>query len=362
MEKVSQLQSLASGEIANDDVIYIVDTSATLGKKLSIADLKSNINAVVINSTPAKGDIIYFNGTNWVSLIAGTSGYFLRTNGAGVDPSWTAAGLATSGVENGSQLDATNMNVFKAKTGVNLDFRSLKSTDGSIRFIENADSLDISNNTKWKKLIAGTHFEVDVPSGFSNIRINMVDGSGWNNYIYGVGLPLKYVYNSTTYYGVVKTVSIGGGGNDDYIELYGPALNDTIDLTELYVGDSSLIETIHVFIPSTYADGTTSALINTDTGAYLKFNNALGYLCKVELTHKVVDSTTQPVIRPLLGGLSVFSSNITLTTAGAWIATITANSTNYVANFGETIELQVETAGGSGNAEGLSAIFTFVLP
>lgn len=359
MEKVSQLTALASNDVASNDVIYIVDTSATLGKKLSIADLKANINAIVVSGTPAKGDIIYYDGTSWNKLTAGTPGYFLRTNGAGFDPSWTAAGLATSGVENGSQLDGSNINIFKSKTGVNLDFRSLKSTDTSLRFVENADSVDVYNNTKWKKLTAGTHFEVDVPS---TIRVNMVDGSGWNNYIAGVGTPVKYVQGANTYYGVTKAVSVGGGGDDDYIEIYGVAMNDAINLDELYIGDSSLIETVHVFIPGVYADATTSTLINTKTGAYLKFNNAVGYLCKVEVTHKSVDSSSQPVIRPLLGGNSIFSSNLTLTTAGTWIQTVTANSTNYVGTFGEAIELQVETAGGSGDAENLSAIFTFVLP
>ncbi len=41
----------------------------------------------------AQGDILYFNGTDWVRLAAGTSGDFLRTNGAGADPAWaTPAG------------------------------------------------------------------------------------------------------------------------------------------------------------------------------------------------------------------------------------------------------------------------------
>jgi len=43
----------------------------------------------------AQGDILYFNGTNWVRLGAGTAGYYLKTQGAGANPTWAALGAAT---------------------------------------------------------------------------------------------------------------------------------------------------------------------------------------------------------------------------------------------------------------------------
>lgn len=36
----------------------------------------------------AQGDVIYYNGTDWVRLGAGTSGQVLHTNGAGANPTW----------------------------------------------------------------------------------------------------------------------------------------------------------------------------------------------------------------------------------------------------------------------------------
>jgi len=43
--------------------------------------------------TYAQGDVLYFNGTNIVKLAAGTSGQFLKTMGAGANPTWaTIAG------------------------------------------------------------------------------------------------------------------------------------------------------------------------------------------------------------------------------------------------------------------------------
>ncbi len=39
-------------------------------------------------SGEAQGDVLYFNGSNWVRLAAGTAGKFLQTNGASANPSW----------------------------------------------------------------------------------------------------------------------------------------------------------------------------------------------------------------------------------------------------------------------------------
>ncbi|WP_448953083.1 hypothetical protein [Labrys neptuniae] len=49
----------------------------------------------------AQGDIIYYNGSSLVKLPAGTSGWFLRTNGAAANPSWVA-------VPGGGDLLSTN--------------------------------------------------------------------------------------------------------------------------------------------------------------------------------------------------------------------------------------------------------------
>lgn len=38
----------------------------------------------------AQGDLLYFNGTNLVKLAAGSNGYFLKTQGAGANPTWEA--------------------------------------------------------------------------------------------------------------------------------------------------------------------------------------------------------------------------------------------------------------------------------
>lgn len=38
----------------------------------------------------AQGDVLYYNGTSWVRLGAGTSGQYLKTNGSGANPAWSS--------------------------------------------------------------------------------------------------------------------------------------------------------------------------------------------------------------------------------------------------------------------------------
>jgi hypothetical protein len=47
--------------------------------------------ADIAGATFAQGNVLYYNGTNIVVLAPGTSGNFLKTNGAGANPEWASA-------------------------------------------------------------------------------------------------------------------------------------------------------------------------------------------------------------------------------------------------------------------------------
>ncbi len=50
-------------------------------------------------ASEAQGDVIYRSASGWTRLGAGTSGYFLKTQGAGADPTWAASsGGGSSGI------------------------------------------------------------------------------------------------------------------------------------------------------------------------------------------------------------------------------------------------------------------------
>ncbi len=73
------VNTAGAGDVVGDDtsttVQNIVAYSTTGGKNIT-------------ELTGTQGDVLYHNGTNWAKLAAGTSGYFLKTNGTGANPAW----------------------------------------------------------------------------------------------------------------------------------------------------------------------------------------------------------------------------------------------------------------------------------
>jgi len=64
---------------------------------LNLQNLQGPINGTKIRfGSDAQGDVAFFNGTDWARLGAGTSGYFLKTNGAGANPQWADPGSSVS--------------------------------------------------------------------------------------------------------------------------------------------------------------------------------------------------------------------------------------------------------------------------
>lgn len=110
---------LISGDAAPVDATYITQTAnGTLTNEQALSLLSTGLVKVTNGtgvlstatagtdyfppiSSPSQGDILYYNGSAWAKLAAGTSGYYLKTLGAGNNPAWAAAGSVTgSGTDN----------------------------------------------------------------------------------------------------------------------------------------------------------------------------------------------------------------------------------------------------------------------
>lgn len=63
---------------------------ATSLKVGTLSGLIKGTGGVLSAITGTQGDILYYNGTSWVVLHAGTSGYYLKTQGSGANPVWAA--------------------------------------------------------------------------------------------------------------------------------------------------------------------------------------------------------------------------------------------------------------------------------
>ena len=53
--------------------------------------------AKIAMTSDAQGDVLFYGGTDYERLAPGTSGYFLKTQGASQDPIWAAVVTDTSG-------------------------------------------------------------------------------------------------------------------------------------------------------------------------------------------------------------------------------------------------------------------------
>lgn len=103
--------SITTAKLADDAVTYakmqnISATARILGRKTAGAgDTEECTLSEVLDfiASATQGDILYRGASAWARLPAGTSGNFLKTNGAGADPAWAAAaGTTLVGTQTGS--------------------------------------------------------------------------------------------------------------------------------------------------------------------------------------------------------------------------------------------------------------------
>ena len=101
----------ATGEATLESTLDIAgDVTGTGLSAVVIADNAVDGTDIALGSD-AQGDIMYYNGTDWVRLGAGTSGQFLQTQGTGANPTWAsgAAGTITAvgNVASGAAFNGT---------------------------------------------------------------------------------------------------------------------------------------------------------------------------------------------------------------------------------------------------------------
>lgn len=187
----------------------------------------------------------------------------------------------------------------------------------------------------------------------STSRITMTDTSDM-----AVGLPLKYTYNGTTYWGRVDAISV-----NSYIDIRGAALNTGQDLTELAVGSPSRLVMLDLFVSGTYGDGADNALLANDMNTYLQWNGPAACLVGLWATQKTVDAGAEPEVLLRINGTDVAASNIALSTGGVWVAlgAVAVSTAAYDVQTGESIEVACKVAGGTGDASDLTMAALFVL-
>lgn len=110
--------------VANDAISYakiqnVSATSRILARKTAAAgDVEEATLSEILDfvGSAVQGDILYRDASSWARLAAGTSGYFLKTQGAAANPVWASNASTPAGSD--TQVQYNSAGAFGASTGL----------------------------------------------------------------------------------------------------------------------------------------------------------------------------------------------------------------------------------------------------
>ena len=112
--------SLSSSTVTFDAAIPtgVANVEIQYGKQPTSSAFEANSvdGSHIALGSDAQGDVLYYDGSNYARLAAGTSGQFLKTQGSSANPTWAAP--AGGGYEFVSTTTASDGAQFEAEVGV----------------------------------------------------------------------------------------------------------------------------------------------------------------------------------------------------------------------------------------------------
>lgn len=194
---------------------------------------------------PAQGQVLYYNGANWAALNPGTSGYFLQTQGPGINPAWaTATHLGLSDTPAGfagsegkilrvnttpDAVEYTNLGVItvaasdstaSAKaaalaSGGGICDGSGGTCDGAI--VDAADDLATLTGSS-VRAAAGTYYFESADYTFTSTIWGEPSAGKWNETTVGTVFVLSSGRHIILHYpGDIRNIVVDNSGNTDYI-------------------------------------------------------------------------------------------------------------------------------------------------
>lgn len=284
----------------------------------------------------------------------GTTATVLHGNASGA-PSFGAVALGsevsgTLGISNGGSGQTT------ANAALNAFLPSQASNSGKVLTSDgtNTSWASPSSAARWTTILTSKY--TAEPASTSSIA--MSDTSDMH-----IGMPLRYAYGGTTYYGVVTAISANAS-----ITLAGaPMIKDTAHpLTALAVGNAEMLVQVDFFIGGYYGDGAAD-LLATDAKTYFRWKFGAGHLVTFDATESGVDTGSEPKVNLKVAGnlVSTNDSNngVQLTSAGTWVgnSAVAISTANYSIAFNDAVEVRCTVAGGTGDALNLTVVAVFVL-
>ena len=175
-----------------------------------------------------------------------------------------------------------------------------------------------------------------------------------NQELFAAGTPIKFRQAAGTWkYGVTTDYTTGT------VTFSGAELTAVFD-DELQFGDYSRVENITYAVNGTYGNGVTVALLAEDLLMEYLWRYGNAYLVRAGHIHLVDDTTTNPEINVLVGGVTVFDTDDVTALTWQYFPNTEVNETNYLINLDDPIEVEVAAAGVTGDASDLTLQLTFV--
>lgn len=135
--------------ISNNVVTY---TPAAAGPHALDSSSHSDVTAI----TEAQGQIIYYDGSNWNALSPGTSGQFLKTQGAGANPVWAAvSGTGTMTTVKEATVQVGGADIVTLDFGAGFDLSESPDTEINITL----DFTEVAGHDNFTDFVANEHID-----------------------------------------------------------------------------------------------------------------------------------------------------------------------------------------------------------
>lgn len=174
------------------------------------------------------------------------------------------------------------------------------------------------------------------------------------------GMPLRYEYGGSTYYGIVTAVSA-----DASITVAGAPLDAGTDLTGVWLGRPEQVQVMSLFVGGAYGDGADADLLANDMASPLKWMQSPGCLVALSVIEGAADSGVEPKVNIQIADAAVSTEDggNGVQVGVSWVdgSAVAISASNYRAEFGDEIEVACTVAGGTGDAEDLTVLAVFVM-